>query len=61
MSPIDQKDVVDTTGAGDAFIGSVCYAIAAGLPMGQVRNAKELGDPQPAYMKLLTECSLNVP
>jgi len=34
--PLDQSDVVDTTGAGDAFIGSVCYSVANGLPRGQM-------------------------
>eukprot|EP00898_Chlorokybus_atmophyticus_P005216 jgi/Chlat1/5696/Chrsp38S05542 len=29
--PLTQKDVVDTTGAGDAFIGAVLYGLATGL------------------------------
>ena len=34
------EDVVDTTGAGDSFIGSMCYGVAAGL---QLEDAMRLG------------------
>ena len=30
-TPAAATDVVDTTGAGDAFVGSFAYALAAGL------------------------------
>jgi len=26
-------DVADTTGAGDSFIGSMCYGVATGMPL----------------------------
>ena len=31
---IDQKDVVDTTGAGDAFVGSLAFFLTSGLASG---------------------------
>ena len=34
------EDVADTTGAGDSFIGSMCYGVAAGL---QLEDAMRLG------------------
>ncbi|KAK9146326.1 hypothetical protein Sjap_006229 [Stephania japonica] len=33
---IPSSELVDTTGAGDAFIGSILYAICAGMPPEQM-------------------------
>lgn len=31
-----EDQVKDTTGAGDAFIGSVCYGLAGGMPLSEI-------------------------
>lgn len=31
-SALSAEELVDSTGAGDSFIGSVCYALCEGLP-----------------------------
>jgi ribokinase len=33
LFPAPEVDPIDTTGAGDAFIGSLAYALAKGLPL----------------------------
>ena len=32
-SAMSKEDVADTTGAGDSFIGSVCYGVATGMAL----------------------------
>ncbi|KAL6763951.1 PfkB-type carbohydrate kinase [Haematococcus lacustris] len=42
VTPALQDAVVDTTGAGDAFIGSVLYALAHGLPLPKMMQLASL-------------------
>lgn len=37
---INQKDVVDTTGAGDAFVGSLAFFLTSGLGLGLAEAVK---------------------
>ena len=37
---LQKSSVVDTTGAGDAFIGSMCYGVATGM---ELKDAMRLG------------------
>lgn len=42
--PLDQKDVVDTTGAGDAYCGTLTACLHAGMDMGEsMRRASVAG------------------